>query len=166
VAAVALLLLRAQGGRHLDGEARFLPLAEPARHRGHVRVAEVLQRPRGQRGARAARAVEDDLPSAVRHLVLDARLEEAAGDEQRAGHVALRPFVRLAHVDHDRVLGAGAGVGGRDLADLGADAADHLLERGHALLQPREARRGPARWSFAWVPVRRGIITIAQAPRC
>src|SRR5438094_728130 len=64
--------------------------------------------------------------------------EEAAGNEDGAGDVALGPLVGLAHVDHDRLSGAGARVGGRDLADLRADAADHLLERGHALLQPRK----------------------------
>jgi hypothetical protein len=86
VAAVALALLRAEHGRDLDLVAAVLPQRDAAGHRAHVAVAEELvQRVRGERGALAGGAVEDDVRVAVGDRALDARLEIAARDVLGAG---------------------------------------------------------------------------------
>ena len=144
------------------GKPGFLPLAEPAGHRGDVRVAELGERPRGEGAARAAGAVEDDLLRLVRDLLLDALLEEAARDEDRAGHVALAPTRRPRARRRGRRPSprAGAGLLDRDLADLGLDLADQLLERAHRSSSRAGGGAPGRRQSFADAPVRRDDTSI------
>ena len=106
---------------------RFQSVKPPASD-DDVLVAELLQRLRGERGAGAAGAVDDDGAGAVRRRLLDPRLEIAAGHVHRARDMALAPLVRLAHVDEERRLRRGeqlARLGRVDLLDL----ALHLLEQ-------------------------------------
>ena len=102
VARIAQALVRRHDERPVELQPGALPRREPARHRLHVGVAELGQRLGGVRGPRSARAVENDLRGALRDLILDALLEEAARDPARARDVALGPLVLLAHVDQDR----------------------------------------------------------------
>ena len=118
VARVAAALLGGQRAGRLDREAVALPVGEAAGERGHVLVAEVLERLRRERGARPAGAVEDDLAGAVGNEALDPRLELAARDVDGAGDDAFLPFLALAHVDEERVALALARLGCADLVDL------------------------------------------------
>jgi hypothetical protein len=85
---------------------------------------ELLERPRRERRAGAAGAVEDHLGVAIRHRVLDALLEEAARDPARPGDVPLHVFVLLADVDDRRpvaLLDHLAHLGDVGLGDLTLD---------------------------------------------
>ncbi len=119
VPAVALLLLRAEDDRCFPREAGRLPRLEPARHRRDVRVAELLERLRGEERADAASAIEDDLGVAVGGGGLDLLLDIALADVDGIRQVALLPFGRLTDVDDDRgVRGEGIDLLWRDLPDL------------------------------------------------
>ena len=107
VAAVALLLLLAEGDRLVPREAGRLPRLEPTGHRGHVGVAELLERLGGEERANAAGAVQDDRRVAVRDRVLDLLLDVALADVDRTREVALVPFGVLADVDDGRAGGQG-----------------------------------------------------------
>jgi hypothetical protein len=100
--AVALLLLRRQDDRRLPRQSRRLPRLEAARHRGDVRVAELLHRLSREQRPDAAGAVEDDRRVAVRNGVLDLLLDVALADVECVREVALLPLGGLADVDHGR----------------------------------------------------------------
>src|SRR5262249_39716290 len=124
VARVAQRLLLGHHVRAIERQARALPGREPARHRLDVGVAELVEGARGQRRARAARAVGADPGRLLGDLAPEALLEEAARDPSRAGDVPFGPLVLLADVDQDR---AGAvAVPAPALAELDrlADALD------------------------------------------
>src|SRR5262249_32965037 len=82
--------------------------------------AQLGERPRRQRRPRPTRAVDDEVGRLLRHLILDALLEEPARDPAGAGDVALGPLVLLAHVDDDRA-------GPVAVARLSAPPRDDLL---------------------------------------
>jgi hypothetical protein len=104
VAAVADLLLGGELAVLLHGQALVLPRRETAAHRGHVRVAELLQDAAREEGARAPGAVGDDGRVLVRDLLLDLHLEEAARDGDRPRDVALAELLLLADVQEDGPL--------------------------------------------------------------
>src|SRR5262249_10851384 len=113
-----------------------------AAHRADLRVPELPEGARPERAAGAARAVEDDLAVLVRDLLLHPELEVAAGDEDGARHVALRPLVGLADVHEHRSRRLELPrLPDRDLADLGLDLAEQLLERAQ---DPSSGSRGGA----------------------
>src|SRR5581483_291418 len=85
VTAVAGALLRAERLGELRREAVSLPVRVAAGERDDALVAELLERLRRERGARAAGAVDEHRARAVRRDLLDPRLEVAARDVHRAG---------------------------------------------------------------------------------
>ena len=123
VARVAAALVGRERARGLDREAVPLPVREAAGEGGDVLVAELLQRLRRERRARAAGAVDDELARAVGDEAFDPRLEVAARDVDGAGDDAFLPLLALAHVDEERLALAGARLGGADLVDLGLHRA-------------------------------------------
>ncbi len=102
------LLLRHDVGP-LEGEPGPLPGREAARQRGDVLVAQLAEGPRRQGRPGAARAIQDDLRRLLGDLLLDAQLQEAAGNPAGAGDEPLHPLVLLAHVDEDGMRLAVAG---------------------------------------------------------
>ena len=155
VARVALALLGGQRLRDLDLVAAVLPQRDPAGHRLHVLVAEqVLERVRGERGALAGGAVEDDLLRAVgADDALDARLQIPARDVLGAGDVPGVPLLALAHVDQDDpVAQVLAHLGRVDLLDLALDLADDLRPaRAHAkVLESRSGFKTSQRIAPPW----------------
>jgi len=98
------------------------------------RVAELLEGLRGEGGAVAGGAVEDDLRALVGHGCLDPRLEEAAWDVPGGGDVPLLPLVRLADVDPDgiRELLRRTRI---ELRDLGLRLLQQLAIGGHCVLK-------------------------------
>ena len=99
--------------------ALVLPAVEPADHRDRVLVAELLERPSGERGPDAAGAHDDDRLRLVGDATLDLRLEVAPGQEHRAGHRALLELVGLADVEQGRTVGEQLlRLGGGHLGDL------------------------------------------------
>ncbi len=105
MARVAIALLGAERARDLDLVAAVLPQRDPAGHRAHVLVAEVLlQRARGVRGAIARGAVQDQLGGAVGRDALDARLQVPAGHALGPGNVAGGELFAAAHVDDGHAL--------------------------------------------------------------
>ena len=134
VPAVARPLLGVEHARQLRREAVALPVGVAAGERDDVLVAELLERLRGERGAVAGLAVEDDRLRAVGGGALDARLEVPARHVDRAGEVAFAPLVRLADVDEERRLGGVeelAGAHGVHLLDLGLDLLQQLAVGRH-----------------------------------
>ena len=132
---MALVAVALLGGEHRGRDPRpalVLPPAEAAGHRHDVRVAELLQRLRRERGAGAARAVDDDLAVALGELVLDLALEVAARDEHGAGDDA-GSYSSCSRTSRNVAVpsfaSASAGV---DLADLGFRLGEQLAERGHS----------------------------------
>src|SRR5206468_7318478 len=101
----ALPLLAVERARQLGLQAAALPVGVAAGERDDVLVAELLERLRGERRAVAGGAVEEDRLGAIGGRLLDARLEVAARDVDRARNPSLGPFVQLAHVDDERTLG-------------------------------------------------------------
>jgi len=88
--------------RHVDLVAAVLPQRDPAGHRAHVLVAEVLlQRARGVRGAIAGGAVQDQLGRAIGSGALDALLEMPARDALGAWQVSGGELFAATDV-HDR----------------------------------------------------------------
>ena len=145
VAAVALLLLDRELARELDLVAAVLPQRDAARHRAHVAVAKQLaERVRGERGALAGGAVEDDVGVAIGSSGLDPRLQVAARDVLGAGEVTAVPLQLVAHVDQDdpvaEVLGDLGGVDFLDLLlylpdDLGSGRAHRFLTQSAVSVQ-------------------------------
>ena len=125
MARVALLLLAAQDR---PGQALRLPLLEPARHRGHVRVAHFLQRLGREERAHASGAIGDDGRVTVWKGALDLLLDVALGNVHSARKVALLPLARLADVDERRraTLADEVGFGRRDLFDLAAGLLEEV----------------------------------------
>ena len=127
MAAVALLLLRCQHDRGIEGEARTLPRLEPAGHRRDVGVAHLGEGLRREQRADTASAVQDDLGVAIGGDGFDLLLDVALGDVGGAGHMALLPLRRLADVDDDRGAGCeGIHVGRGDFTDLGASLSKEV----------------------------------------
>jgi hypothetical protein len=106
VPAVALPLLAVERARQLGREAAALPVGVAAGEGDDVLVAELLERLRGEGRAVAGGAVEEDRVGAIGGRLLDARLEVAARDVDRARNPPLGPFVQLAYVDDEGALGA------------------------------------------------------------
>ena len=106
MALVAVALLRGERPGGGPGPALVLPPVEPADHRGHVGVAELLHGLGGERRADAAGAIDHHVGRLVGDPALDRGLEVAPGQVDGAGQGALLVLVGLAHVEHDR---AGAG---------------------------------------------------------
>ncbi len=137
VARVAVALLGGQRARDLDVVAAVLPQRDAALERLDVLVAEVLAQRAGRvGGAVARRAVEDDVLVAIGDDALDARLEVAARDVDRAGDLPGRDLVALADVDDHRGVAVPARelvaqLGRLDLADLALDGAEQLGTGGH-----------------------------------
>src|SRR5919109_396248 len=125
--AVARAARRVEPGVELDGKAVSLPVGEAARERNDVLVPELLKRLRRERRAVAGGAIDNDTAGLIRDGALDARLQIAARDVQRAGDVPLVPLVLLADVEDDGLGGVDqlARLRGVDLGDLAA----HLLEQ-------------------------------------
>jgi hypothetical protein len=135
VAPVALLLLGAQRAASRPSARRRA--SGCSRRRGWRRwCSPALAALRRERGARPAGAVDHHRRGAVGDLVLDAQLQEAAGHGERAGQLAGRDFVGLAHVDEHRRCGglelAGHLLDGH-LADLLLRLADELFPAGHGI---------------------------------
>src|SRR5213080_747090 len=103
--AVALPLLAVERPRQLGRKAAALPVGVAAGERDDVLVAELLERLRREGRAVAGGAVEEDRLGAIGGRLLDARLEVAARDVDRARNPPLGPFVQLADVDDERALG-------------------------------------------------------------
>ena len=147
VARVARALLRVEHARRAPREAVLLPAAEAAGERRDVLVAELLERARGERRARARLAGEDDRRREIGDEALDARLEVAARDVHGAVDRALVELVRLAHVDEDgRLVGgeAGGSFSGADLVDLRLHLGEKILVAGtfcERYVHPRLFRR-------------------------
>src|SRR6476619_2958472 len=103
--AVAGALLGAQrSGRDLERVAMPLPVVDSTCDRDDVVVAKLLERPGGEGGAVAGRAVGNDRPRAVRDSLLDPGLQPPARDVHRSGNVALIPLIALADVQKDRIV--------------------------------------------------------------
>src|SRR2546423_9307903 len=130
MARVARALLGRERARHRDLAAVPLPVGEAARQRMHRGVAELGERLRGEGGAVARGAVQDDRRLAVRDGGFDPRLEEAAGDMHRGRDMAFLPFVRLADVDPDGAWQL-LRLAGVDLGDLRLRARQQLTIRAH-----------------------------------
>src|SRR5262249_37158089 len=131
-------LLRVERLRELRREAVALPVGVAAGERDDVLVAELLERLRRERRARAAGAVDDDGRRAVGDGGLDLRLEEAAGHVDGARDVALAPFVRLADVDERgrrRRIEELAGARRVHLVDLALDLLEQLAIARHNFQQ-------------------------------
>src|SRR3954451_2398133 len=125
--AVALTLFAVERARQLGREPAALPVGVAAGERDDVLVAELVERLRGERRAGAGGEVEEDRLGAIGGRLLDARLEVAARDVDRAPNPSLGPFVQLADVDDERGLGVEqlARLRDVDLVDLRLD----LLEQ-------------------------------------
>ena len=146
MAGVAAPLVGRERVRRLDREAVPLPVGEAAGERGDVLVAELLQRLRGERGARAAGAVEDELASSGRgRAPRSATRAGRAGTWTRAGDGALLPFLALAHVDEERLALALARLGRADLVDLGLTCASSSLYVAISFVNDSAARVLPVR---------------------
>src|SRR4051812_19737014 len=102
--AVALTLFAVERARQLGRKPAALPVGVAAGERDHVLVAELLERLRGEGRAVAGGAVEEDRLGAIGGRLLDARLEVAAREVDRARDTALGPLVQLADVDDERAL--------------------------------------------------------------
>jgi hypothetical protein len=112
------------GPRPSSGRSR-----RPSRRR---RVAELLQRLRGERRTHTTGAVDDHRRGLVGHPVLDLGLEVAARDVDRAGQRALLVLVGLAHVEDQRPAGdLGRGGRGVDFTDLGLGRSEEVTEGSH-----------------------------------
>ena len=119
--AVAGALARAERAGEDGRKPVPLPVGEAAPERRDALVAELLERPGGERGPAAAGAVDEDAPVAIRNSLLDARLERAARDVDRVREVALVPLVALADVQEERhvaVVQRRHRLRGIDLVDL------------------------------------------------
>src|SRR3982751_6755559 len=96
------LVLREPPLRHLERVTMAFPVVDPAGEPRDLLVSELFERLRGERGAVARGAVDDDRPGAIGHGLLDPRLEPAARDVRRAGEVALVPLLSFADVEEER----------------------------------------------------------------
>jgi hypothetical protein len=136
VARVALALLGVERARDLHVVAAVLPERDPAAHRGHVLVAELLlEGVGGEGGAAAGGAVEDHALGAVGDRTLYARLEVAARNVHGARDVGLLELVLFADVHDHRpvaVLRQRANVLRIDFLDLLLDPANQLCAGRHS----------------------------------
>src|SRR5437763_17115438 len=99
MARVALALRGVQRARNGDLVSAVLPQREPAAHRLHALVAEVLdQGPRGPGRSVAGRAVQDQVLGAIGDSALNPRLQIALRYVLGAGDVAGGPLLGLAHI--------------------------------------------------------------------
>ena len=133
VALVAIGLDGAERRRLAPGAPLVLPLAEAAGHRHDVGVAELAERPGGERAADPAGAVDDDRLRLVGEATLDLALEMATGDVHRARQGTLFVLVGLAHVeDHDlAAFDELLGLRRVDFGDLRLGLDEQVAERRH-----------------------------------
>ncbi len=131
VAGVAPALIGRQRLRHRPGQPCTLPGVEAALDRDDVAIAEVLEGLGGESGAGPAGAVDGDRAGAIGDGVLDAELEESAGDVDRARDRALIDLILLADVKRDRAVGDHVlGFVDVDFADAGLGLREQI-GRGH-----------------------------------
>ena len=162
-------LVRVERAGQLRREAVALPVGVAAGERDDVLVAELLERLRGERRARAAGAVDDDRPRAVGRRLLDPRLEVAARDVVGAGDVTVVPLVGLADVDEERRLGTVeklAGPRSVHLVDLALDLGQQLAIARHDFQEYSGHGIGlrlgvPRRYPRAQMSARARVLTIA-----
>jgi len=139
---VALALFGGERAWHLYLIAAVLPQRDPARHRGDVRVAEILfQRARSPSGAVTRLAVEHDVRVAVRDDTLDAGLQVALGHVPSTWQVARAVLLGLTHVDdRDALVEQLVHLGRIDLLDAALDFAEKLRSGGTHFETPKSGR--------------------------
>src|SRR5205814_3129845 len=146
--AIALPFLAVERARQLGRETAALPVGVAAGERDDVLVAELLERLRGEGRAVAGGAVEENRLGAIGGRLLDARLEVAARDVDRARNSSLGPCVQLAHVDDERTPVCGeqlARLGDVDLVDLRLDLLEQFPVARHRFRKCSDPVRGYAR---------------------
>src|ERR1043166_8244648 len=158
--AVALPLRAVERAGQLGGKAAALPVRVATGEGGGVLVAELLERLRRESRAAAGGAVEKDRPGVVGSRLLDARLEVAARDVDRAGNTTLRPLVELTDIDDEQppvVREELTRLGDVDLVDLRLDLLQKFPIVRHRFRKDSDAPRGYARnrgdsgvFSFRW----------------
>src|SRR5213078_3891091 len=131
--AVALPLLAVERARQLGRQAAALPVGVTAGERDDVLVAELFERLRGEGRAVAGGAVEENRLGAIGGRLLDARLEVAARDVDRARKSSLGPFVQLARLPDV------------DLVDLRLDLLEQFPVARHRFRKCSDPVRGYAR---------------------
>src|SRR3954469_1295688 len=170
--AVALPLFAVERARQLGLQAAALPVGVAAGERDNVLVAELLERLRGERRAVAGGAVEEDRLGAIGGSLLDARLEVAARDVDRARNAAFGPFVRLADVDDERTVGRvehPTRLRHVKLVDLRLDLLQKFPVTRHRFRKCSDPVPGYARSvatearPLAGAPHRRGVVIVARA---
>ena len=131
---VAAALLGGEDGGPAPGAALVLPLVEAAVHGDDPFVSQLGQGHGGEGRAHPARAHGHQRRGPVRDPVLDAGLELAPGDVDRALDGALLVFVGLAHVEEGPPLGQQLGAAGRvHLSDLRLGPLQQFTETGHGI---------------------------------
>ena len=151
VTAVALHLVRGEGLVLDQRELQLLPPADAARHRGHVRVAEIVENLAGEERAEPGEAVERQRRVGVREGFRHLELEEPAADRHGARDGAFAVLVGIAHVDEVDGLALGEAalhVLDRDLGDGALGVGDQIAIglHGSGLLDFLRCRmRAPAR---------------------
>ena len=126
VPGVAVALVVIEDARDRVVVAEVLPAGEPAGHRDHVRVAELLERAGGEDAPHAGGAVDDDLGVLVGEHVLDPALEMRPGEVMGGRDLAEGDLFLLPDVEElqgSALVEALFHVLGGDLADLLAELA-------------------------------------------
>ena len=133
VTLVAISLLGSERLRRRPVPALVLPPVEPPDQRGHVRVAQLLERLGGERRASPHRAVDHHVARLVGDPALDRGLEGASRDVHGVGQCSLPVLVGLSHVEDDRVAGGDLlfGLGRLDLSNGRLGFGQHLPEGRH-----------------------------------
>ena len=146
MAAVARALRRRERLRDDDRQTAPLPLDDAAVEVGHVLVAELLQRLRGERRARAGAAVDEDRRRAVGCCPLDAATRASRGGCARRLAGGLRPTRaargRRRRAADPRSRASRRRLGDADLVDLLADLLQELSVGRHWFRKYSDRLRG------------------------
>src|SRR5205085_11833861 len=90
----------------LARQSPLVPAPNAAVERDHVPIAHLLEVVADQRTAETAAAVAHDRCVLVGDRLLDVAFDHALAEMDRAGQVALGPFVVFTHIDQDELLAA------------------------------------------------------------